>query len=309
MIKKTVMAFAGVMTAIYMTGCSSAKIVIPSYTPPKEYKKLSEIESGGDVSEGTYLAMAINPDIGGTAGKDKNAIDAALISSIKQQLTETNFITIYPIFDLADVALNMTIIGYEYNQNEPGSIAADLQVTFTITKGATEYLTKTYGARKRRHSSNPALLPSKSEILLELSRDVTKKFTSDITPRKTNQLREFKSMPSDLEYIITYAKRGNFETAIKDMENYKGSKDAAFYYNLAVLYEALGSKTESMAVFGKTEAAYNQSMKQGGHSDEMIVNAKARFDNFYRLFKMTQKQKSENENLNSELDDMFGGME
>lgn len=309
MIKKTFLAFAGVMIAMYMTGCSSAKIVIPSYTPPKEYKKLSEIESGGDVSDGTYLAMAINPDIGGTAGSDKAAIDAALISSIKAQLTETNFITIYPIFDLADVALNMTIIGYEYNQVAPGSIAADLQVTFTITKGATEYLTKTYGARKRRHSSNAALLPSKSEILVELGQDVTKKFTSDITPRKTNQLREFKSMPSDLEYITTYAKRGNFETAIKDMENYQGNKDAAFYYNLAVLYEAFGSKTESMAAFGKTEEAYNQSMKLGGHSDDMIVNAKARFDNFYRLFKMTQKQKSQNENLNNELGDMFGGME
>ncbi len=50
-------------------------------------------------------------------------------------------------------------------------------------------------------------------------------------------------------------------------------------------------------------------MKLGGHSDETIVKSKARFDNFYRLFKMTQQQKQKNKKLENELNDMYGQVE
>ena len=184
-----------------------------------------------------------------------------------------------------------------------------MQVAFTITKGVTEYISKTYGAKANRYSSNTALLPSKSRILVDLGREVTKKFISDITPLKTRQLREFKSMPSDLDYIITYAQRGNFESAVEDMEAYGGRKDMAFYYNLAVLYEGLGSKTGDIGTFKNAKAAYGRSMSMGGSNDELVVNAKARFDNFFRLFKITQDQKRSNKALSDELDDIYGQTE
>jgi len=294
--------------ALFLTGCSNAKIVIPSYSPPKEYKKLSEIENGGDMREGTYMAIAINPEIAGEATADKKKIDSILINAIKQGLTETNFITIYPIFDTANVSLNMQIISYEYEKSE-NNIKADMQVSFTITKGITEYLSKTYSAKANRYSSNANNLPSKSKVLLDLGKDVSKKFISDITPLKTRQLREFLAMPSDLEYIITYAKRGNFESAVEDMEDYDGNKDLNYYYNLAVLYEGLGSKTGSMETFSKAKKAYSKAMRQGGSSNDLVINAKSRFDNFYRLFQMTQNQKGKNKNLRDELDDMYGQTE
>jgi len=296
------------LSVLLISGCSNAKIVIPSYSPPKEYKKLSEIESGGDMREGTYMAIAINPEIAGESSRDKKKIDAILINAVKQGLTETNFITIYPIFDTANVALNMEVISYEYERST-NNINADMQVAFTITKGVTEYISKTYSSKAMRYSSNPALLPSKSKILLDLGEEVTKKFISDITPLKTRQLREFKSMPGELDYIITYAKRGNFESAVEDMENFDGQKDANYYYNLAVLYEGLGSKTGKIQVFEKAKKAYSKAMLKGGSKDELVVNAKARFDNFYRLFQMTQKQKDKNKSLSDELDDMYGQTE
>jgi len=296
------------MIAIFISGCSNPKIIIPSYTAPKEYKKLSEIQSGGDMREGTYMAIAINPEIGGTASKDKKKIDSILINAVKQGLTETNFITIYPIFDTANVALNMQIISYEYDRSS-NNINADMQVSFTITKGITEYLSKTYSAKARRYSSNPNLLPSKSKILFDLGKDVSKKFIADITPLKTRQLREFKSMPSDLEYIIAYAKKGNFESAVEDMKEYDGDKDMNYYYNLAVLYEGLGGKTGDIKAFEKAKKSYSKAMREGGSSDELVVNAKARFDNFFRLFQMTQSQKDKNTDLSNELDDMYGQTE
>lgn len=294
--------------AFLLNGCGNAKIVIPSYSPPKEYKKLSEIESGGDVREGTYMALAINPEIAGEASGDKKKLDAILVNAIKQGLTETNFISIYPIFDTANVALNMQIISYEYEKSQ-NNIKADMQVSFTITKGITEYLSKTYSAKANRYSSNPNNLPSKSKVLLDLGKDVSKKFISDITPLKTRQLREFKSMPSELDYIITFAKRGNFESAVEDMQDYDGDKDLNYYYNLAILYEALGAKTGDMKTFTKAKKSYSKAMRKGGSSDDMVVNAKARFDNFYRLFQMTQDQKGKNKNLSDELDDMYGQTE
>jgi hypothetical protein len=294
---------------LYFTGCGGAKIVIPTYSAPHEYKKIAEIESGGDTKDGSYLTLAINPDIEGSMGLDKKVIKSALISSVKQALTETNFITIYPIYDTASVALSMKVLSYEYKKVDANTIKANIQVSYTITKGVTEYISKTYGAKKNRHAASSAKLPSKNEIIIALCKDATEYFIDDISPRITNQLREFKSMPSELEYITTYAKLGNYEEAVNDMNSYKGAKDRNFYYNLAILYEALGSKTGDLKTFKNTEIAYAKSMKLGGHSDETIVKSKARFDNFYRLFKMTQKQKQKNKKLENELNDMYGQVE
>lgn len=291
----------------FLSACAAnTKIVIPSYSAPREYKKIAEIESGGESQDGRFLALAIDPEVDGT-GKEPG-IGPMLVNSVKEGLTSTNFITIYPIFDEAYVQLDINVISYDFQQTAD-TIKADMQASFTIVKGVTEYLSKTYSARATRSSSNPSLLPSKNKVLLDLSKEVSAKFVADITPLKTNQLRELKSMPGELEYILTYAKRGNFESAIDDMEAYPGTKGAGFYYNLAVMYEAQASKSEDMKMFRKADAMYRKSMMTGGSGDELIVANKARFDNFYRLFKMTDAQKRTNEQLNNELDSVFGGTE
>ena len=287
--------------ALLLSGCGSTKIVIPSYAPPQEYKKIEGIQSGGDMREGSYLAMAINPDVSGENITDKGQLEKNLISAVKQSLTETNFITIYPVFDLADVALNMEVISYSY---APQDGLADIQVSFSITKGVTEYLHKTYSSEVRRSS-----FPSKNKILYELSKSVVEDFISDISPLKTYQLREFKPLKSDLEYVLTYAKRRNYESAIEDMESYDGERDLNYFYNLAVLYEALASKHEKLTLLAKADKNYKEAMKTGGFDDELVVNAKSRFDNFYRLIKMADEQERKNKVLKNELDDMFGKTE
>lgn len=282
---------------VLLNGCASTKIVIPSYTAPQEFKKISEIESGGEVPDGAYLALAIDPDVSGKGINDKQYIGENLISSIKGGITQTNFITLYPIFDEAYVQLNMKIVSYNFT-----GIDAELQVTFTLTKGMTEYLSKTYSSSITQRSS-------KNKTIQDIAKRVADMFIGDITPIKTNQLREFKSMPSELDYILTYAKRGNFESAISDMEAYKSKKDSGFYYNLAVLCEALGSETGDIKLFVKADDMYRQSMQLGGSDDDMIVNTKARFDKFYRLFKMAEKQRKANKALSNELNDQYGGAE
>ncbi|MCP5161682.1 MAG: hypothetical protein H7A00_08425 [Hahellaceae bacterium] len=299
-------ALLGCVVTALLAGCATTqKIVIPSYTAPREYKKISEIESGGEMKEGVYLALAIDPEVKGQSVASEPKLPDLLVNGIKQGLTETNFITIYPIFDEAYVQLDIHVLSFEYVQTD-NDIKADIQVSYTLVKGVSEYLNKTYSGRITRHSSQPALLPSRNQVLLDLTRDVSKKFVSDITPLKTNQLREFKSLPGALEYVLTYAKQGNFQSAISDMEEYTGSKDAGFYFNLAVLYEAQGSETKDMELFRKADLMYKKSMQTGGSSDELIVGTKAKFDNFYRLFKLTEKQRKANKQLTNELESTYG---
>ena len=293
---------------ILLNGCASTKIVIPSYTAPLEFKKISEIESGGEALEGSYLTLAIDPVVSGEGIKDKSSLGKNLISSMKGGITQTNFITLYPIFDDAYVQLNIKIMSYSFVKTDT-DINSELQVTFTITKGVTEYLSKTYSAAIKRYSSTPSLLPSKNQIIQDISKRVADDFIADITPVKTNQLREFKSMPSELDYILTYAKRGNFESAIADMEAYQDDKSVDFYYNLAVLYEAFGSQTGDIKLFAKADDSYRQAMQLGGSDDNLIINTRARFDNFFRMFKMTEKQRKTNQTLANDLNDMYGGAE
>lgn len=301
-------AVISLFVLVLLNGCATTKIVVPSYTAPAEYKKLSEIKSGGEENDGVYLTLAIDPDISGDETKDKKSLGKNLISSIKGGITETNFITLYPFLESANVQLNMDIASYDFTKTDT-DINSELQVTFTITKGTTEYLSKTYSAAIKRHSSTASLLPSKNQIIQEISQRVADEFIADITPVKTNQLREFKSMPSELDYILTYAKRGNFESAITDMEAYEGEESADFYYNLAVLYEALGSKTGDIKLFVKADAKYRQAMQSGGSDDELIINTRARFDNFFRMFKMTEEQRETNKTLANDLNEIYGSDE
>lgn len=294
--------------ALFITGCGPTKIVVPSYAAPAEYKKIQGISSGGDAGEGKYLALAINPDVTTESKNTKKQLSKVLISNVKQALTETNFITIYPIYDLANVALNMDVDNFTYNRKGT-KLDAEMDVTFTITKGTTEFFVKKYSNTTRRQSAS-GRLPSQNKIMAYLGKKVVNKFISDISPLKTYQVREFKSLPGELEYVLAYAKQKNYESAIEGMEKVaQADRNLNFLYDLAILYEALASEKEDLKVLSKAKKYYEEAFIKGGSTDDLVIGSKARFDKFYRLLKMTEDQSAKNQTLKNELDDTYGQTE
>ena len=233
------------------------------------------------------------------------SLQKMLVADVKEKITETNFITLHPLYDLSAIGLNMEIMDYKFDRG-PNDISAMLRVNFVINRGVTEYYAKTYSAKEIRYSKSGQGLPEKGEILSLMSMQCAKSFIKDISPLKTRQLREFKSMPGELEYVLDFAMRKNYEGAIKAMENYNGDKDMEFYYNLAVLYEALASEREDLILLKKANEYYEQSMAKGGTKDEVVISAKARFDNFYRLLSRVLNQESANVELEKKMQEEFG---
>lgn len=297
--------FIFILIALAGCGAQNSKIVIPSYSAPKEIQKIESLKSGGENAAGTYLTFAINPDIKPPSQKDYKLISKGLINNLKSGITETNFISLYPIYDTSFVVLDMEVLDYKYEAKEK-QIRSNIKVAFTLSKGATAVMNKIYNSSKSRFSSTPDKLPSKEEIVFKLTKDVTDKFIADISPRKTNQLREFKSLPPELSHIEGFARKGNFQSAIADMEKFKGNKDMNYYYDLAILYEAQGSTMEDLKVSEKAKDAYEKAFALGGNQDATVSGAKARFDNFYRLLKLTRSQQKQNKKLNQELNETYG---
>ena len=289
---------------MFFTGCGGGpKIVIPSYTAPKEASKLSKIETKDEfISDGAYLAIFLNPEVAGS--KETNAkLASMLIDGVKAKLTETNFITLDPMED--GVTLSMKIANYEF-KDLGKKISTSLEVTFTLSRGMDEFLVKSYRARKNRQSRDRTKLPTENELASEAVKKVVKYFITDISPIKTNQMREFKSLPKQLGPVISYAKRKNYKGAIKIMNKFKGEKDLNYHYNLAVLYEAEASVTENTKLLASAEEHYDLAMQMGGFEDEVVVDAKARFDNFYDLLNKTKKQDKANQALRDDRNDMGG---
>ena len=289
---------------MFFTGCGvGPKIVIPSYTAPKESAKLSKIETKDEfISDGAYLAIFLNPDVAGAKNTNPK-LQSLLIDSVKAKLTETNFITLDPMED--GVTLSMKIANYEF-KDSGNKISTSLEVTFTLSRGMDEFLVKNYKARKNRQSRDRTKLPTENELASDAVKKVVKYFITDISPIKTNQMREFKSLPKQLEPVVSYAKRKNYKGAIKLMNRFKGEKDLNYHYNLAVLYEAEASVTENLKLLASAEEHYDAAMGMGGFEDEVVVNAKARFDNFYDLLNRTKKQDKANQALRDDRDSMGG---
>jgi len=289
---------------LVFTGCGGGpKIVIPSYTAPKEAAKLSKIETKDEfISDGAYLAIFLNPDVVG-AKKTNAKLQEMLISGVKAKLTETNFITLDPMED--GVTLSMKIANYEYKKVKT-KVSTSLEVTFTLSRGTDEFLVKTYRSRKNRQSKDATKLPTENELASDSVKKVVKSFILDISPTKTSQLREFKAMPSGLEHVIAYAKQRNYKKAIKTMNRFKGKKDLDFHYNLAVLYEAEASTTENMKLLEKASEHYDTAMAMGGSKDQIVVSASGRFDSFYTLLNQTKTQDKANQALRDDRDSMGG---
>lgn len=289
---------------LFFTGCGAGpKIVIPSYTAPKEVSKLSKIETKDEfISDGAYLALFLNPDVSG-AKETNSKLESMLIDNVKARLTETNFVTLDPMQD--GVTLSMKVATYDYKK-AGSKVSLYLEVTFLLSRGSDEFLVKTYKSRKNRQSRDTSKLPTENELASESVKKVVKYFITDISPIKTSQLREFKSMPKGLEHAISYAKRKNYKGAIKIMSKFKGEKDLNYYYNLAILYEAEASVTEKLQFLSLAQKNYEQCMEMGGFEDELVVNAKARFDSFFDLLYNTKLQDTANQALRNDRDAMGG---
>jgi len=305
--RKVVVFFVFFSMGIFFIGCGTggAKIVIPSYTAPKEVSKLSKIETRDEfISQGAYLAVWLNPEVLGSKNTNLKLQDM-LIDSVKASLTETNFITIDPLGDESGVALNMKISNYDFKKYK-NKISMTLEVVFTLSRGVDEFLVKKYSVTKNRQSKDISRLPSENKLASQAVAKVVKYFISDISPLKTSQLREFKPLPKSLQSVLVYAKRKNYKGAIRLMNRYNGNKDMEFYYNLAVLYEAEASEKEDLKLLKMADKSYEKAFSLGGINDKVIIDAKARFDSFYELLNKTKKQDKANQALIDDRNAMAG---
>jgi hypothetical protein len=291
---------------ILFSACGTGpQIVIPSYTAPKEAAKLSKIETKDEfISKGAYLALWLNPEVKGAQTVNKK-LTSMLINSVKAKLTETNFIAIDPLGGEDGVALNMSVASYNYELKDT-KVSFYTEIVFTLSRGVDDFLVKKYRDRKNRQSSDISKLPSENELASAAVDKIVKYFISDISPLKTNQLREFKSFPSELEAVVTYAKRKNYKGAIKLMNRYKGEKDMSYCYNLAVLYEAEASVTENLELLDRAQFNYELAMRNGGNSDDVVNKANAKFESFYELLNKTKKQDQVNQALVNDRNSMAG---
>ena len=291
-----------------IAGCvSQTKILIASYSGPREHKKVEMMISSGDNTDtGKYLTLSIDPDVGGVNSLSSNTgIATMLIDDIKERLTETNFISIHPIFDPEDNGLKISVASYQYLQTS-NNIKANLRVNFILSRGVTEFFSKSYDASEVRFSKSGQGLPSKELIEGLMTKKCTTLFIRDISPTKILQLREFKSFPSKIAYVAEFAKVKNYEAGIKAMNEYNGNKDVAFHYNLAILYEALASDREDIKYLTEANQHYDLAMAGGGGNDKLIVKSKARFDNYYRLFSKIENQTFQNLGRQKELQEEYG---
>ncbi len=167
-------------------------------------------------------------------------------------------------------------------------------------------MVKKYSDRKNRQSRDVSKLPSENELASQAVSKVVKYFISDISPLKTNQLREFKPLPSDLKQVVAYAKRKNYKGAIKLMQRHKEGRDMNYYYNLAILFEAEASTKEDLSVLRFARLNYEKAMDKGGSSDKLVGDAKAKFDNYYDLLNLTKKQGKANQALLNDRNAMGG---
>ena len=291
--------------AIFFTACGHGpRIVIPSYTAPKEAAKLKRIETKDEfIAKGAYLAVWLNPDVAGAKKANPKLADM-LIGSVKSAITQTNFIALDPLGEEDGVALSMKVVSYDFKK-ELNKESLYLQVTFTLSRGVDEFLVKTYDKHLVRSSANPSRLPTEDQLAAEAVKKIVKYFISDISPLKTYQMREFKPLPSELEAVTAYAKRKNYKGAISLMEAYDGEKDDNYYYNLAILYEAMASETEDLTYLKEAKKNYNKAILKGGAKDKTILDAKVRFDQFYDLLSKTKKVQKNNSALLKDRNSMI----
>jgi hypothetical protein len=292
----------GLLVAFAITGCASKEqILISTYSPPKESKKVEGMLSASESANGKYLAFAINPEVKGSEGN----MASLLIDSVKERLTETNFIYIHPLYDYSKIALNMKVNNFSY-EKKGQDLTASLSVSFSIVKGLSEFYTVVYDKSDTRFSKSGQGLPSRESMMIELSKSVAEKFVKDISPLKTNTLGELLELPDEIGYANQYALQKNYEGAIEAISEFSGEKDYKTYYNLAIFYEALAGEKEDFRLLQKANKSYKKAFALGGRDDEVVFKAKSRFDKLYKLFQKIDEQNRANQSYGQELEENLG---
>ncbi len=285
--KRLALLFAAPLAALFFSACAPKQILLDTFSPPKEEAKIRSLVSNTGGAN-TLLSLGIDPKPDTSGIKDGKLAGEYLLSDLKEMLTQTNFIEIYPIYEDARVTLHVKVIDLSFVQ-EAGSIQADLSVRYAINKGATEAFSKTYSKQDKRFSASAQSLPSKQSVISALSKRITRDFLKDITPLKTKKLVDLKSLPSELAHAEQYARSGDLEGAIAAMAAYKGKN----HYDLGVFYEGLAATKMDIKLLHAANKSFNAALALSPQ-DAQTLKAKGEFDAFYRLFERLQTQKDEN---------------
>jgi len=291
--KKIIFVASALALAFNMTGCGPARLLMDTYAPPKKEKEVKKMLDNSDSKSGFLELEIVNTVVNAKGVKSDKEFNAKLLSSLKKFITQTNFIAINTVEMQSAMSLDMKVLIFDYVET-PTTIKGTIAVEFNIRKEGTVFYTQNYKYNINRYSKSGFQGVNKGTILAQASDYLAKKLIKDISPVATQKLVALKSLPSELEYTISYARTGNFEGAIKGMKKYKGEKSAAYYFNLAVYYEALASKTDSLELLTKADEYYEQAMALSEGKDEEIVSGKAKFDNYYRIIKKVADQKRAN---------------
>lgn len=284
------------------TGCGTTgkQIIVPTYIAPKQEAKIKGLMADTTDTKGKFLSFSINPNV--SSPKELRLTDAMqkqVLNTTKQAITKSNYILINPVLNDATNTLSMSVINYRYDnkcESDACSVNGEIKMSFQITRGGVDYYVENYDASVLRSAERAKrqFLPSEATASNEMVKECVEKFIYDISPNKTNQLRELKSLPSELSYVIDMAPKGNYENLIEAMEGYKGEKTLGYYYNLAVFYEALAASSEDLSMLKKAKINYTKAMEKGGSSDAVVIATKAKFDNFYKMLDKLVAQQDKN---------------
>ncbi|QSZ41381.1 hypothetical protein GJV85_04425 [Sulfurimonas aquatica] len=294
-VKKTYLLFLLLLSSIFiMSGCAKSQILLNTYVGPKKPKEVTQMLDNSDSSSG-YLEIELVHTILSADGiiSDKS-FESKLLSSLKKFITQTNFISVSEVEDNSNMSLDMRVLVFNYKEST-NSIDGLIGVEFNIRKDGTVFYTQNYKHNIKRYSkAGKQGLPSKGELFSEAADYLAKKLIKDISPMQTRKLVELMPLPSSLEYTIAYAKRQNFEGAIKGMKTYQGEKTAEYYFNFGVYCEALASQTDDLALLTKANEYYEKAMELSQGDNEIIIKGKAKFDKYYKIIQKVADQKAKN---------------
>ena len=298
----------GLASMLLLSGCGQDQLLLKTYSAPKKPDQVKKMIVNSDSKDG-YINIQIVKDNQYSCKKVSESktcfkVVNSLNSDLEKFINQTSFISLNSTDDDAAVSLDSQILELRYTQPTPSDIDAFVKVEYNIRsleKG--QLYSAVYEYSDQRHSrAGKQGLPSKSEILSEATNYLAKKLIKDISPLKTSKLVALKDLPDALKYTVNYAKGKNFKGAIKAMENYKGKKDLAYYFDLAVYYECYASKQDDTKYLVKAEENYEKAMAMGGSEDETVIKGKMKFDNFYSIIKEVIKQKVANAKRNNQFE-------
>jgi len=300
-LKKHLFNLSIIVIISIFTGCAKDNLIMKTYSPPSQMEKVKDLIVN-TTSQTSYLDVFIHEDLPFILNNktQNNNVAEALLGNVKKYLTQTNFIGINQNGNSDTISLEMKIIGFSYSSTS-NSIDASLEVSFSFIKDSTDtpiFVEQYYATTKRFSKAGNQGLPSKVEVFSYLTNTIASDLVMDISPVKGTKLVELKSLPKEIAYTIQYAKMKNYKGAINAMEKYQGTKTLAYYFNLAIYYEAFAAVSNDLELLTKANQNYEQAMILGGTQDDVIIKTKAKFDTFYELIKSIDLQKNRNKEAN-----------